>query len=387
MEGLILNQIESYLTSKDWGFKFKNGEYCLDLCPLCQTGPGHFYINQGKEIFYCHKCNKRGHILSLKKRLGDLPAVAHISEFSKRKIPGKIIDPSVIEKYHKSLLENPAALAYLTQERTFSLDTIKKFRLGFNNGAITIPHLKDGDCLNIKSRVIKENGGQKYFREEGCASILFNQDSTDSKGWAVLTEGEFDAIAFHQMGVLNAVAVTGGADCFLDEWIDPLEHLQQIFISYDMDEAGRKGAEKVADKLGRYRCLNVLLPLKDANDCLRAGYTKGEIDYIIAQAKPFESKLIKSPESYFDQIRELHSGKSQSRGVKTGWNGFDSKFGGLRPNEVSVVTGETGSGKTTMCANLGYKLAGMNHPVLIASFEMKPVPILRKMVQMEAGFL
>lgn len=379
-----MGKIEGYLEVKGWRFKFKNGEFSLDLCPLCQAGPGHFYINQAKEIFYCHKCYERGHILSLKKRLGDIPAIAHISEYSK-KAPGKTINLSVLEKYHKALLENPAALAYLTQERGFTLDTIKKFKLGFNNGAITIPHLKDGDCLNVKSRMINPNGGQKYFREEGCASILFNQDSAEGKGWLVLTEGEFDSIAYHQMGVLNTVAVTNGADCFLDEWIDPVEHLQQIFISYDMDEAGRKGAEKVADKLGRYRCLNVLLPLKDANDCLRAGYTKGEIDHIIAQAKPFESKLIKPPESYFDQIRELHSGKSQSKGIRTEWSNFDSCLGGIRPYELTVLSGETGSGKTTWAANLGYKLASGHHPALIASFEMKPLPILRKMIQMETG--
>ena len=58
-----------------------------------------------------------------------------------------------------------------------------------------------------------------------------------------------------------------------------------------MDEPGRKGVEKAADKLGRYRCLNVLLPLKDANDCLKAGFTNQEMAEILAKAKPFESKI------------------------------------------------------------------------------------------------
>ena len=150
-----MNSIESYLQSKGWESKFKNGEYSLDRCPLNNCGPGHFYINQSKEFFYCHKCGERGHILSLKKRLGDLPPVSHISEYSKSKTPPKTIDLSVIEKYHKELLENPAALAYLTDQRGFTLETIKKFKLGFNNGAITIPHIKDGLCFNIKSRPIK----------------------------------------------------------------------------------------------------------------------------------------------------------------------------------------------------------------------------------------
>ncbi|MBU1209011.1 MAG: AAA family ATPase [Proteobacteria bacterium] len=380
-----MNEIEKYLNLKEWNFKFnKGGEYCLDLCPLCEAGPGHFYINQAKEIFYCHKCGERGHLLSLKKRLGDLPAIAHISEFSKR-TPGKTIDLSVIEKYHKTLLENSAALNYLTQERAFTLDTIKKFKLGENNGAIAIPHMQDGKCRAIKYRRINPNGGNKYHREEGCDSILFNLDSVGDKGWIVLTGGEFDAIAYYQMGIHNAVAVTVGEDTFLDEWVDPLEPFGEIFVSFDMDEAGRKGADKVGNKLGRYRCFNVLLPLKDANDCLKAGYSNAEIKDIMAQAKRFEFKLIKTPENYFDQIRELHSGKSQNKGIRTEWNNFDSLMGGIRPNELTVLTGETASGKTTMAANLGFKLAGMNHPVLIASFEMKPIPILRKMVQMETG--
>jgi len=119
-----MNSLESYIEKKGWGFKLKNGEHCS--CPLCQSGPGHFYINRDKEIFYCHKCNERGHILSLKKRLGDLPPIAHISEYSKRPA-GKTIDLSTIETYQKALQDNPAAFAYLSgvsAEMTFSRSPI-----------------------------------------------------------------------------------------------------------------------------------------------------------------------------------------------------------------------------------------------------------------------
>lgn len=52
---------------------------------------------------------------------------------------------------------------------------------------------------------------------------------------------------------------------------------------------------------------------------------------------------------------------------------------------MTVLTGETASGKTTWAANLGFRLPKENHPVLIASFEMKPLTILKKLVQMESG--
>lgn len=379
-----MKQIEDYLGSKGWAFKFRNGEYCLDLCPLCNATPGHFYINAEKEIFYCHKCGERGHILSLKKRLGDLPPISHASQYSKSSKPEKKIDLTLIEKYHKDFLENPAIAAYLTDERRFTLETIKKFKLGFHEGAITIPYMKEGQCVNIKYRPIKPEN-KKYFREEGCPSILFNLDNARKyQGIVIITEGEFDAIAFDQMGFPNVVSVPNGAEAFSDQWIDDLEQFNEIYISFDMDEAGRKGVEKAADKLGRYRCLNVLLPLKDANDCLRAGFLNAEMAGILAQAKPFGSRIIKGPEAFFDDIRDFHSGKLESHGIPTGWKDFDDLFQGFRPNELTILTGETGSGKTTWASNLAFKLSESQHPTLIASFEMKPPNILRKMVQMKS---
>lgn len=50
------------------------------------------------------------------------------------------------------------------------------------------------------------------------------------------------------------------------------------------------------------------------------------------------------------------------------------------------MTGETSSGKTTFAtAHLPYRISQAGHPVLIASFEMKPPAILKKMIQMAKG--
>jgi twinkle protein len=353
-----MENIKQYLESKDWPYKFRNGEYCLDQCPLNGCGPGHFYINESKEYFYCHKCGERGHFLSLKKRLGDITAISHISAYSKSSIPSQTIDLSLVEKYHKELLENPAAFSYLMDERGLTLETIKKFKLGFHNGSITIPYFRDGLCVNIKYRPIKPVGDKKYFREEGCLSILFNLDNAKRyQGAVIITEGELDAIAYDQMGFFDVVSVSNGAESFSDEWIDDLEEFDQVYISYDMDEPGRKGVEKAADKLGRYRCLNILLPLKDANDCLRAGFTNAEMAQILAQAKRFESPLVKTLDNFFDEIRELHNGNSESKGLPTGWQDFDNLLQGIRPTELTILTGETASGKSTWASNLAYRLA------------------------------
>jgi len=100
----------------------------------------------------------------------------------------------------------------------------------------------------------------------------------------------------------------------------------------------------------------------------------------------FKSNSVKATEAFFDEIRDLHSGQSINKAIPSGWEKLDDLIKGLRPNELSILTGETGSGKTTWAANLGYRLSKCGHPVLIASFEMKPMTIIRKMIQMESGY-
>ena len=204
-------------------------------------------------------------------------------------------------------------------------------------------------------------------------------------GSTILTEGEFDCMAYDQMGFPNAISLPNGAEAFPEESIDDLEGFGEIYLSYDMDEAGRKGVQKGADKLGRYRCFNIFLPLKDANSCLLAGFTNQEMVECLTKAKPFGSKIIKGADAYFDDVVKLYE-ELVAGGIKTGLRNFDDLLGGgLRLNELSELTGETGSGKTTFGANVCFRIAKAGHPVLIASFEMKPPTIIRKMVQSQAG--
>lgn len=92
--------------------------------------------------------------------------------------------------------------------------------------------------------------------------------------------------------------------------------------------------------------------------------------------------ILKRPSDF----RESILNPKQSRAMETGLESLDRLIGGLRPNELTVATGETSSGKTTFtAAYLPYILSQKGHPVLIASFEMKPESIQRKIVQNVMG--
>lgn len=70
------------------------------------------------------------------------------------------------------------------------------------------------------------------------------------------------------------------------------------------------------------------------------------------------------------------------KGLSTGWPCLDRYMQGLRRGEVTVVTADTGSGKTTFCLQLAFNAAMQGVPVWINSWEMKPAIIMRKLASL-----
>jgi replicative DNA helicase len=100
------------------------------------------------------------------------------------------------------------------------------------------------------------------------------------------------------------------------------------------------------------------------------------------QAGISTDSILKQPSDFREEILNPR----YSKAMLTGLQGFDQLTGGLRPNELTNVTGETATGKTTFTtAFIPFTLSQKGHPVLIASFEMKPASIQKKMVQMAMG--
>lgn len=66
------------------------------------------------------------------------------------------------------------------------------------------------------------------------------------------------------------------------------------------------------------------------------------------------------------------------RGFTTGWRSLDRFMQGIRRGEVTVITADTGVGKTTFATQLCVNTAMQGIPVWINSWEMKPAIIMRK---------
>lgn len=129
----------------------------------------------------------------------------------------------------------------------------------------------EGDVLvNKKYR----SGNKKFTQSKNAKSIFYNINSIIGKDEAYIVEGEIDVLSLHEIGIKNVVSIPNGANDNDNYWVNSeayIKDIKKFYIGTDNDEKGNEVAEKIAQRLGRYRCERILFDGKDANEDLING--------------------------------------------------------------------------------------------------------------------
>ncbi|MBW1697847.1 MAG: AAA family ATPase [Deltaproteobacteria bacterium] len=370
-----------YVQLKGWDHKLQSGQIVIKTCPYCQDEKWHFYLDR-EGPFFCHKCNERGNLVTLKKHLGNLKEIIRPA-FQKRKTFKKP-ETNQADRYHQALLKDQSAMEYV-RGRGISIESVKRFKLGLfeKNGIrwLSIPHYRNNNLVNIKFRSLPP--AEKDFRRiPGCESILFNCDCLKAQQEIFLTEGELDAITLIQAGIENTVSGTTGAGSFDPEWIDILKPLKRIYLCYDADDSGQQGARSLAKRLGYNRCFNVELPEgQDINDYFNSGNDIFAFQNLVNQARRFDLPGVISMEAAFDLLAREKSRSESDTGLLTPWQNVNHLVKSFRPGDLIIVSAPPKTGKTTWCLNIGEHLTLQNIPVLFFCLEMRPERLTYKLIQ------
>lgn len=153
------------------------------------------------------------------------------------------------------------ALTYLLEQRGLTTATIRKARLGYIPGdfrewreiaglnvpcGICIPWFAVDELWAVKVR--RACGLPKYVQIAGGSTHgLYNADALYQHTTALFCEGEFDALLVAQeAGELITPVTLGSATARLTaRWYGMLVGHRTIFVSYDQDEAGKRGTERL----------------------------------------------------------------------------------------------------------------------------------------------
>lgn len=214
--------------------------------------------------------------------------------------------------YYESILrQTQSALSYLQTRKVGSEESISKFKIGYSDGGLgKILPSRQSNVGRRAREVFKEfgffsEGGHEYFKarivfpiftpdKELCGMYgrrvvasreiaipnhlylpgkhlgIWNEEDAFSKKELVLCESIFDALTFWENGIRN-VTCSYGIEGFTEVIQERIleKQIKKIYIAYDADAAGDKGAASVYQKLKDKGILihRVLLPLgMDVNE-------------------------------------------------------------------------------------------------------------------------
>lgn len=391
--------IISYIERKKYEYKVVNGQLMLERSPISgEKKRNHFYIDLWTWLRKDHKQGAKWNWSQFLEMHGDLyDAQFAISNDSSAMVVTKSVKEvktpafTDVRDFNYNLVNNePKYIEYL-HNRWVSDKAISYFKLGIKQGAITIPIVnKEDTVVNIRYRcnplVKRPEDMPKYRAEPGCKSCLFNERVLNQRPSSMfVTEGEFDAMCLWSLGITNVVSVTGWAHNFDTERATALEWVQQIYLCFDNDTAGREGAYKVAEMLGIWRCKLVKLPsLWDGKTDITDYFTKHKKtkeDFMqlveIASSPLVDDNSVKHISEYNDILRESLL-KWTYNGVSTGYDWLDKIMGWYREGRLIILAGLTSTGKTTSAINLALQLACNKVKTFFVSMEMPPLDICKR---------
>jgi len=277
-----------------YAYEFAGENEVKGRCPFHDDKLPSCSINVKKNLFKCHaaSCKMSGDILTFLAKIlktqrrviwEDLSTRYSIDEI-------KVIDSSAVERWHEAIW-NAKPLLNELYKRGVTDTAIRKYRLGFDNGRITIPILNENKLIvNVRCYLPGAPGSEKMKNKRGHGkSRLFPLEQLKYQT-IVICGGEMKAIVTatlmnkHGIGAITATAGEGNWEAaFNRSFVDKV-----VYVCFDIDKGGKEGANAVCARLKKDAKWigNVKLPL-DIDK-----YPKGDInDYFGIEHKTADDFL------------------------------------------------------------------------------------------------
>lgn len=160
----------------------------------------------------------------------------------------------------------------------------------------------------------------------------------------IITEGEIDCLSISKVVKgYPVVSIPNGANNAkkaIKENLEWIEQFDEVVFCFDMDEAGQKAVKECAELLSIGKAKIMSLPVKDANEMLKAG-KESELYKATWNGQEFRPDGIVSGEALWECIN-----KPIERGLSYPWEHLTELTYGIRPAEMIVFGAGTGMGKT-----------------------------------------
>lgn len=185
---------------------------------------------------------------------------------------------------------------------------------------------------------------------------------------------------------MPAVSLPNGANHFPLQFLPYFDRFTRIYLWLDADDVGRNAAEKFAQKLGSKRTVIIDSRMqdpegpKDANDALKRGLDFQEL--LLNNSRSLGDKNLLTFSDIKEKVLARILNYTELSGIQSSqFNFYNKTLKGFRRGELTLITGATGSGKTTFLSQLSLDFLQQGVPTLWGSFEIKNEILASAMLQ------
>jgi hypothetical protein len=228
-------------------------------------------------------------------------------------------------------------------------------------GMVTIPYVTAGNVVAIRGRTWPFDEDDftrwmgdpytpakaKYKTCSGTGTRLYGTDACWGATEVFITEGEFDALVLRQQGY-PAMGVPGAA-AWQESWDDYLTPLKRVWLVYDRDAAGEKGANKLAERIGT-KIRRVHLS-EEGSKCdpttFFAEHDAADFRKLLDEAS--KGGMLVTVTEAVEEFVVIQA----MPGIKFGWELLDVMITpGLQAGQIMMLLAKTGTGKSLLLFNL-----------------------------------
>jgi DNA primase catalytic core len=280
----------------------KKGSNYVGLCPFHKEKAPSFTVNPKTNLYHCFGCNAGGDVIGFICKKDNISFREAVEKLQGRKVEPRPQKPEkkakspapessinrthllnrVVAFYHKTFCEDPRAREYLRTRGIADNAIFADFTIGYSNGTLlnTIPDegdireaLKDIGILNERGNemfygcavfpIFDENkdavglygrritdGETAHFYLPGPRRGVFNFQAAKRSKSIILTEKIIDALTLYNAGFKDVIPCYG-VNGFTQDLLDLLirSQVKEVYICFDLDDAGKEGAAKIAAQL------------------------------------------------------------------------------------------------------------------------------------------
>ncbi len=350
----IEDVLSSYINVK------KAGKNYTALCPFHAEDTPSFYIFPETQTYHCFGCNAHGDVINFIKEYENMSFIEALKKAAS--IAGVKLDLDIKSKpkeielnevYSKITNENLLNLKRdhkvwkFLQKREISENTIREFELGYSSGKevekaldesmfeekmaediglfnnkreffynrLIIP-IKDsnGQVVGFAGRAVDEDTKPKYvntkenrFFKKSKIMYLFDKSKKyiQENDMVIITEGFFDAIAMHNSGYKNTVAVLGST-LTKDHAFELMKKTNKVITMFDMDSAGEKATISAIETLfpKNFQIAVAKYEAKDPDDLIKKTGKKNLAE-ILKKSYKFHEFIIDIKKKHYDLDNEF----------------------------------------------------------------------------------